>query len=488
MEIDHKLWLLRLNEVSQELMAARSLSDLLSTILTETRRLTDSDAGSIYRVNREGDNPELIFEEAQNDSVNIPNEVVTIPLDRSSLAGYAALEGEVLNIKDVYEIDSSCPYSFDREVDESLGYRTKSVLVLPLENREGTIRGVLQLINRKDDLSQPIDETEILSFPDELLDVVEPFSYQAAVALERAELDESIQSMIHSMIQGLVSALDKRDKITTGHSRRVAAYGYHLAQAVDRGQKEPWGEVHFHAEDLRRLYYAGLLHDIGKIAVPEDVLNKQNRLSDARMDALYYRLAYIEETGPLEEAQELFSMLESINESGYLEEEGEEFLQDLRDRTYHDPNGELKPILEEEEYRNLSVKRGNLTEEERDLIESHALASYEILRDIDWTKDLSDVPTLAASHHERLDGSGYPWGHTEEDLALISRILAVVDVYEALTARDRPYRSAMDHEQAQDILLEESRSGSLDSELVELFIEENIHDRDVEELPDLELV
>jgi HD-GYP domain-containing protein (c-di-GMP phosphodiesterase class II) len=393
----------------------------------------------------------------------------------------------VLNIDDVYQIGADRPYTFDREVDESLGYRTKSMLVLPLENREGTIRGVLQLINRKADPERSIEETEILSYPDELLEVVEPFSYQAAVALERAELDESIQSMIHSMIQALVNALDKRDKITTGHSRRVAAYGYHLARAVDRSDKTPWTDESFDSADMRRLYYAGLLHDIGKIAVPEDVLNKQNRLKDEEMETLYYRLAYFEEAGQLEEFEELYSRLCSINESGYLEEREAEFLDDLHDTAYHGPDGELQPVLEDREYRNLSVKRGNLTDDERNMIESHAKASFEILRDIDWTTELGDVPTLAASHHERLDGSGYPWGRTKDELSLIARILAVVDVYEALTARDRPYRSAMDHEQARDILLEEADAGNLDARLIELFLDEHCYECDVDTLPELEL-
>jgi HD-GYP domain-containing protein (c-di-GMP phosphodiesterase class II) len=487
MQIDYKQWMLKLSDVSSALMQARTLSELLSTILFKTRELTHSDAGSVYRIKRDTEVPKLIFEQAQNDSVDIPKEQFTLPMDRSSLAGWVAVEGEVLNISDVYDLPEDRPYTFDGDMDDSLGYRTQSILVIPLKNREGTVRGVLQLINRKSDPERPIDETTIEEYPESLIEVVQSFSNQAAVAIERAELDESIQSMIHSMIQALVNALDKRDKITTGHSRRVAGYGYHLARAINASNDPEWNENQLGEDDLRRLYYAGLLHDIGKIAVPETVLNKQDRLSEDTMKAVYYRLAYLQETGQIEGASSVFEQIQEINQSGYLESDQESFLEDLRGDDFIGPDGEPIAILSDYEFEHLSVKRGNLTEEERNLIESHARATYDILEQISWTDELDNVPGIAAAHHERLDGSGYPAGKTKEELPLLARILAIVDVYEALTARDRPYRSAMDHPRARDVLLEESENGNLDSSLVELFLEEDVYDKSVEELPDFEL-
>lgn len=486
-DLDVERWLHHLSDVTVAMMQERSLSGLLSTILSEIRSLTRSDAGSIYRVLQDQDPPAIVFEEAQNDSVDIPDQQFTLPLDRSSLAGYSALEGEILNIPDVYELSGDLPYSFESDFDDSFGYRTKSMLIVPLKNRQGIVRGVLQLINRKEDPDRPLEETTVVSYPDSIKDVVIPFSSQAAIAIERAELDQSIQSMVDSMIQTLVNALDKRDEITTGHSRRIAGYSYYLAKTIDELNRNPWDGVRFQEDEIRVLFYAGLLHDIGKIAVPEDVLNKKNRLSDDRMEAIRYRLAYMESTDQLEDYESLYGRLESINESGFLEEDEKSFLYDLRHRGFKSPGGTREPVLNEYEYKHLSIKKGNLTDEERDTIQSHAKATYEILTEVSWTDELGTVPELAASHHEKLDGTGYPWGKTEEDLSLMAKILAVVDVYEALTARDRPYRSAMKPEKARDILEEEADAGHLDSDVVEVFFGEDVHREDVEDLPEFEL-
>ncbi|MFB6347513.1 MAG: GAF and HD-GYP domain-containing protein [bacterium] len=485
--IDFERWLHHLSDVTLAMMNQRTLSELLSTILSEIRTLTRSDAGSIYRVLQDEDPPCIVFEESQNESIELPDQSFKLPLDRSSLAGYSAVEGEILNIPDVYELDESLPYSFDSGFDESVGYRTKSMLIVPLKNRDGIVRGVLQLINRKKDPDSFVSETPIEAYPESIKEVVMPFSTQAAIAIERAELDESIQSMVDSMIHTLVNALDKRDEITTGHSRRIAGYSYYLANAISDLEAEPWTDVTFDDEQIRILLYSGLLHDIGKIAVPESVLNKKNRLSDDRMEAIRYRLAYMESTDQLSDQESVFDRLQSINESGYLEEEEQSFLYDLRHRSFKTPAGTREPIINEYEHKHLSIKQGNLTSDERDSIEYHAKATFDILQEVDWTSELEDVPELAASHHEKLDGSGYPWGKTEDDLSLIARILAVVDVYEALTARDRPYRSAMEPEEAREILYEEAEMGHLDQSVVDAFFEEEIHLSDVEDLPDFKL-
>lgn len=488
MSINYQEWMNRLGEVSSSLMEARTLSDLLSTILSESRHLTRSDAGSIYRVEPGEDTSRLIFEEAQNDSVELSGAFSSIPIDRSSLAGYAAAEGEILNIPDVYKLPPETPYSFDPKIDEGVGYRTQSMLVIPLKNREGTVRGVLQLINRKADEDVPIEETSIEKYPENVFEGVRLFADQAAIAIERAELDESIQSMIQSIIQTLVNTLDQRDKITTGHSIRTASYGYHLARAINESDDDSWSGVFFENKDLRRLYYAGLLHDIGKITVPESILNKENRLPEGRIQSIFYRLVYLEESGQYENRKTTFDRLKSINETGYLEDDDLDFLDRLRESSFEGPDGGTINGLTETEYHHLSIKKGNLTSSEFQMMEDHAQASYDILRKIAWTENLENIPTLASSHHERLDGSGYPWGKTGDELNLISKILAVVDVYDALTARDRPYRSAMDHEEARNVLEKEAQNECLEPGLIKLFFEKNIAEKPVDELPNLDLV
>ncbi len=478
--VDYETWARRFAEVGSALSEKRNLQDLLSTILTEIRRLTRSDAGSVYRlVDGEERDPVLRFERAQNDSVELPERDFTLPMDRTSLAGYVACEGEVLNLADVYELPDGVPYGFDRSVDETLNYRTTSMLVVPLQNREGEVRGVLQLMNRKRDFDAPIRETEVEAYPEPVTEMVEALSSQAAVAIERAELDESIEAMIHSMIRSLVNALDERDEITTGHSRRLAEYALALARGINRSDASPWSEVTLSDEQLHLLYHAALLHDIGKIAVPEDVLNKKNRLSDQTMETIRFRLAYLEASGQAEDTGSLYERLEAINESGYLEEDDAAFLEDLHARTYRNPDGRTCPWLTDPEYRNLSIERGNLTDEERTTIEDHARASYEILTEIEWTRELERVPRIASLHHEKLDGSGYPWGLEGDEIPLLARVLCVVDIYEALTASDRPYKAAKSDETARAILEEEAELGHVDPDLVDLFFEDELYDRPI---------
>jgi len=481
-DIDYETWARRFAEIGSELSEKQDLPELLDTILTETRRLTRSDAGSIYRLVEADDrDPVLRFERAQNDSVDLPGRKFELPLNRSSLAGYVACEGETLNLPDAHELPEEAPYTFDPSFDETFDYRTTSMLVVPLQNREGEVRGVLQLMNRKSAFDAPLAETGVEAYPQNVTDMVRALSSQAAVAIERAELDESIRTMVHSMIRSLVNALDERDEITTGHSRRLAEYALELAAGINRSEDPRWRDVDIPDAEMRLLYHAALLHDIGKIAVPEAVLNKRNRLTDDRLEALRFRCAYLEASGQAEDAREVYERLASINESGYLDDDEEAFLEDLARRTYRGPDGEDRPWLTGEEYRNLSIKKGNLTDEERATIEDHARASFEILREIEWTSRLERVPRIASLHHEKLDGSGYPWGVDGEEIPLLARILCVVDIYEALTASDRPYKAAKSDETARAILEEEAESDHVDADLVELFFEAEIYDRAIDD-------
>lgn len=483
--MDYEHWARRFSEIGAALTEARSLETLLETILHELRDLTSSDAGSIYRVIEAGSEEKLQFENAQNDSIDLPTQRFTLEIDRTSLAGYCATEGKSLNINDVYEIDGQLPYSFSPDFDETFGYRTCSMLVVPLNNRHGEVKGVLQLINRKQDFDETIFDTEILSYDDELEQAVVSLSSQAAVAMERAELEESVEKMLESMVQTLVTALDRRDEITTGHSQRLTRYATELVKELDRTETEPFAAVSIENWEENLLYYSGLLHDIGKIAVPEDVLNKKNRLTDDRMEAIHNRFAYIEASGQGEEVIFLMETLREINESGYLPEKKQAFLDDLYNREFEELSGATSRWLTEEEYHHLSIEKGNLTLNEREQIQYHAEATHEILEGIEWTDELEQVPKLASMHHEKLDGSGYPRGLSDDEIPLLARVLCVVDIYEALTARDRPYKPAMSPEKARSILEEEAEAGHLDSDLVDLFFEANIHRILEESSPDL---
>mgnify|MGYP006426473105 CR=1 FL=1 len=473
--MDYRQWARRFSQIGAALTEARSLDELLETILRELRDLTSSDAGSIYRVIVVDGEEKLQFENAQNDTIELPDQRFTLEIDRTSLAGYSAYEAESLNIEDVYEIDSELPYSFSSGFDDETGYQTRSMLVVPLNNRHGEVKGILQLINRKQDFSKSIFDTEILPFDEELQQAVVSLASQAAVAMERAELEDSVERMLESMVQTLVTALDRRDEITTGHSQRLTQYAMKLIKKVDAIEEGAYSAVSVEEWEQNLLYYSGLLHDIGKIAVPEDVLNKENRLTDDRIEAIQNRFAYIEASGQGKNTSEIMETIREINESGYLEPKKKEFLKNLREQQYEDLHGHHKPWLNEEEYHHLSIEKGNLTVPERKKIQHHAHATYEILKGIEWTEDLKRVPRLASMHHEKLDGSGYPRGLESEEIPLLARVLCVVDIYEALTARDRPYKPAMDPETAREILEEEAENGHLDPELVDLFFGEEIH-------------
>jgi len=473
--MDYRQWARRFSQIGAALTEARSLDELLETILHELRDLTSSDAGSIYRVVEVDGVERLQFENAQNDSIDLPDQRFTLEIDRSSLAGYSACEAESLNIEDVYEIDGELPYSFSPAFDEETGYQTKSMLVVPLNNRHGEVKGVLQLINRKRDFSKSIFDTVILPFDDELEEAVVSLASQAAVAMERAELEDAVERMLESMVQTLVTALDRRDEITTGHSQRLTQYAMKLIKTVDEIEEGPYSAVSVDDWEENLLYYSGLLHDIGKIAVPEDVLNKKNRLTDDRIEAIQNRFAYIEASAQGENTTEIMETIREINESGYLSPEQEEFLEEIRQRGYQDLQGHDNQWLTDEEYHHLSIEKGNLTLQERQQIQYHARATHEILEGIEWTEDLERVPGLASMHHEKLDGSGYPRGLEADEIPLLARVLCVVDIYEALTARDRPYKPAMDPEKAREILEEEAQNGHLDPGLVDLFFDEEIH-------------
>ncbi|MFP4687963.1 MAG: GAF and HD-GYP domain-containing protein, partial [bacterium] len=460
--MDYKKWACQFAEIGAEFGEKRTLSDILCIILTELRKLTGSDAGSIYRVVECGDDKCLKFELAQNDSIELPpHKDYVLEMNRHSLAGYVAVSGKILNIENVYELSEELPCQFDDSFDKQYNYRTKSVFVVPLRNRRGEIKGVLQLINRKKDYNKKCSETVILPYPDDMAELVPALASQAAVAMERAQLEESVQNMLDSIIQTLVEATDRRDRVTSGHSQRLAEYATKIADKINEIQSGPWREVKISDREKEALYYAGLLHDIGKLSVPESILNKENRLSDEAMEAIRYRFAYLSETGQIEDAGELIKIIEAINLAPYVEEKRLKLLKELHEKKIKKPDGTTANLLSAAEYEHLSVQKGNLTGREREIIEGHALASREILEGIEWTDELEIVPGLAGAHHEKINGTGYPLGLSGEEISLGARILAVVDIFEALTAQDRPYKPAKTVEEAQNILNAEVEAGAL---------------------------
>lgn len=501
-----------LEEVSIALTSERDHRKLLSLILEKARKLSQADAGSLYLIQKEKDgSKKLRFVLTQNDSVDFKFEEREIPLTEKSIASYVALKGEILKIEDVYELPSDSPYTHNKKFDEESGYRAKSMLVLPMINSQGEIIGVIQLINRKKVFSQKITKENIESlvteFDARVVNLMRAFSSMAAVAIENNELLKNIERLFEGMVEASVKAVEQRDPATSGHSERVCILTLSLAEAINKTKEGRFKDVYFSEKDLKQLRYAAMLHDFGKIGVRENVLTKSKKLYDHQLEVILARLEVakfsrenellkelvkilqesknrnmIEEIRKKIEHEKIFldeieNLIKKVNEPTILPEGDFQFFNQIKDLTFKDTKGNEKRLLEEKEIKVLSLPKGTLTEEERREIESHVIHTFEFLQKIPWTEDLKDVPTIALFHHEKLNGKGYPKGLKNEAIPLPSRLMAVADIFDALSAADRPYKKALSIERTLDILIDEAKKGELDYDVVKLFIETKVYEK-----------
>lgn len=506
-----------LTDIGIQLTTEKDYNKLLDLILNQARRITQSDAGSLYVV--ETDDREvkrLRFKLSQNDSrPDIPFVEFTMPIDQASLAGYAASEGEPLVIDDVYMLPPDVEYAFNRSFDQRYGYRTKSMLVIPMVNHHGEVIGVLQLINRKRDyaarLATPEEaDRQVISYSPHTVKIVRALAGQAAVSIENSQLYEAIERLFEGFVKAAVTAIEQRDPTTSGHSERVATRTVALATLVDRVDDGPYRLVNFTPEQIREIRYAGLLHDFGKVGVREQVLVKAKKLYNENLILIRQRHAFIRRSAQwrfekeradyllahgnkgyeaflldLESRHEaetalterfLRVVLES-NEPSLLAEGNFEQLSEFSNRTFDDIDGNPVPFLTEPEVRMLSIRKGSLDEEERLEIESHVTHTFDFLRRIPWTKGLSQIPDIAHAHHEKLNGRGYPRRIEGDAIPLQTRMMTIADIYDALTAQDRPYKRAVPAERALDIMQDEVKGGMLDSQLFRLFVDQRVWQR-----------
>jgi HD-GYP domain-containing protein (c-di-GMP phosphodiesterase class II) len=473
--------LTELTQIGVALSTERSLLTLLEKILTQARRISDSDAGSIYLVERaeDGRPTHLKFKLSQNISLpNLPLAEFIVPIDHGSLAGYAAATGEPLVIDDVYLLPGDVSYRQNRSFDEKFGYRTKSMLVLPMKTHRDEVVGVLQLLNRKRGadvrLETPdVTDREVVPYDQRSVELVAALASQGAVAIENSLLYEDIERLFEGFVTAAVTAIESRDPTTYGHSSRVAQMSVSLAEVVDRT-----GRVRFSREQLRELRYAGLLHDFGKVGVREQVLVKQKKLYPLNVDLIRLRFAVLAQTADdaaRAELDRLFQLVLSANEPSLDGKRLNDALAAVAALTYEDLDGECRPILTTDEQRWLSIERGTLDEQERREIESHVTHTFRFLQRIPWTRELKRVPEIAFAHHEKLNGHGYPRAIAGDAIPVQARIMTIADIYDALTAADRPYKRAVSPEQALDILQREARAGEIDSDLLHTFISARVY-------------
>ncbi|MEX2154894.1 MAG: HD domain-containing phosphohydrolase [Gemmatimonadaceae bacterium] len=508
--------LTELTRVGVALSQERDLTKLLDMILAQARRITNSDAGSLYLAERTEDNgppKKLRFKVSQNSSIpNLPFSESTVKVDHASLSGYVAATGQPLVIADVYLLPEDVTYKQNRSFDEKFGYRTKSMLVLPMRTHKDEVIGVLQLINRKRNSdatlsSESVVEREVTPYDQRSVELVNALASQAAVAIENSLLYEDIEKLFEGFVTAAVTAIESRDPTTSGHSGRVATLTIGLAEAVDRGGSGPYKDLKFNRTQLRELRYAGLLHDFGKVGVREQVLVKQKKLYPWDLDVIRHRFAYLIQAADLQferergnylathgeksyqeaterlnairrtRREELQKFLDSIvraNEPTVLPEGSFEELRDINERTYVDFDGVERPLLRDEELRFLMIRKGNLDDQERREIESHVTHTYRFLEQIPWTRELKGIPGIAYGHHEKLNGRGYPRRVTGDDIPVQTRMMTISDIFDALTATDRPYKRAVPYERALDILTMEAKDGMLDKALLTTFVEARV--------------
>jgi HD-GYP domain-containing protein (c-di-GMP phosphodiesterase class II) len=470
-------------EIGKAMASERNLDRLLRLILDDVTKVMEAERSSLFLVDRERD--ELWSKIAQDLEVR----EIRVKIG-TGIAGHVAQTGEVVNIQDAY-----ADPRFSQETDRRTGYRTRTILCTPMRNKHNEVIGVLQVLNKRDGCFGGEDEDLLLAL-----------SSQAAVAIENAILYEDIERLFEGFIRASVYAIESRDPTTSGHSERVATLAVGLAQAVNHTTTGPYADVTFSEEDLREIRYAGLLHDFGKVGVREPVLVKANKLYEERLELLVSRFKFIRKAieneclqrkldvvlgngqgarqelealdaelqARLAELDEHLRFIQEANRPCTLTSDAAERLRHIAGRRYADTDGTVHPYLLAAEAEDLAIARGTLNRQERREIESHVTHTYRFLGQIPWTRDLRRVPAIAYSHHEKLDGRGYPNGLRGEAIPIQARMMAICDVYDALTASDRPYKSAMSPERAIAIVEQEADAGQLDRELVRIFVRDAV--------------
>ena len=503
-----------LSHIGQQLMVEKDLNTLLNLILLKSREITTADAGSLYLVEEnEKKKKHLRFMITQNDSVSFEFQEFIMPISRKSIAGFVASTVKMLNIDDVYNLPKDSEYSINKSFDEKIGYRTKSMLVVPLQNHVDEVIGVIQLINRKREwekrLTKPEDfENEVCTFTEECTETVTALAGQAAVSIENNLLYQSIERLFEGFVSASITAIESRDPTTYGHSSRVATLTVKLAETVDGIKSGPFKNVCFSRDQIKEIRYASLLHDFGKVGVREHILLKAKKLYPYQLTEIMYRIGYLKKTEEIKNLQKRIKFLldygsknyqlvfnemeyelknkldaltrnmefiKEINEPTMMETDKFRHLEEISNQTFIDYNNDEKPFILPEEVTALSIKKGSLGDHEKLEIESHVTHTFNFLRQVPWTKDIKDIPKIALSHHEKLNGAGYPHKLTEDEIPIQSKMISISDIFDALTASDRPYKKAVSFDRALEILQYEVNDNHIDDKLVRLFIDAKIY-------------
>ena len=497
-----------LNRIGIALSAEKDISRLQSFILTTVRQLTHADGASLWLKMEEDGQPKLFLASSQNHSIDKDTySAFTVPVDDKSVVGYTVSTGHSQIYDDAYNPPAGKPRG-GKTFDAQFGYRTKSMLTVPMRNYKDEVVGAVQLINAKRHFETRLTvdnvATEVISFQPDDVEMIESVASQAAVALDNKNLLDSIQALFDGFVQASVTAIEQRDPSTAGHSGRVEHMTSTLARVINEIATGKFMDVNFTDDQLKELRYACLLHDFGKVGVREHILVKAKKLAPGQLEVIQARFEFLERSVQAKYATEKLETMragkngktldeiderlekeliqlrqwaESIvvaNEPSVMPEDKASTLEFLAQQTYYDMAGQAHPVLEPQEFRFLSIRKGTLDAQERLEMESHVTHSFHFLTKIPWTPVMRGIPEIAYGHHEKLDGSGYPRGLTGEQIPLQARMMTISDIYDALTAQDRPYKRAVSTTTALDILNEEAGQGKLDRDLLDVFITKHV--------------
>ena len=515
---DSQLTLIRrLTQIGVALSAEKNIDRLLEMIVEEAQDFTCADGGTLYIIS--DDESALHFAIVQNTTLKThmggtggkitwPSVMLKNPdgsPNFTNVSAYAAISGQVVNIPDVYDAEG---FNFQgtRKFDADTGYRSKSMLVVPMRNHENDTIGVLQLLNAQEPLTG-----KVINFSNECQQMTESLASQAAVALSNTRLIHDLENLLESFISSIASAIDEKSPYTGGHVQRVAKLSLTIAEKINNMTEGPYADVCFDEHPMKELRTAAWLHDIGKITTPEYVVDKATKLETIydRIETLKTRFEVIKrdhelkvledrlarhyahsdesgsETSGMEtdgkndefsrKLEEDINFLVNANTGGeFMADEMIEKVKEIASRKWM-YDGDECPMLTENEVYNLTIRRGTLTTEERDIINNHAKVTHKMLSQLPFPKKLKNVPLYAAAHHENINGTGYPFGLKGDEISLQSRILALADIFEALTAKDRPYKKGKTLSEALDIMSFMVKDGHIDKDLFELFIREKIY-------------
>ena len=505
----------QLNEIGASLSKERDIDRLLENILVAAKTITHADGGTLYRVTE--DKQRLRFEILRTDSlgiamggttgttINFPDLPLHDAADRPNnamVAAFAAINDRTVNIADAYT-EAGFDFSGTRKFDERTGYRSKSFLTVPMKNHENEIIGVLQLINAL----RP-GTGEVVQFAPADQRLVESLASQAAIALTNRQLISQLEILFESFISLINLAIDEKSPYTGGHCQRVPALTMMIAEAVNATAAGPLADFHMTDKDRYELKIAGLLHDCGKVTTPVHVVDKATKLQtlfdriklidtrfevlkrDAEIEALKRKLALREMQDAKAEAgidatcadrlgriDDDRQFLRRANVGGEaMKPEDQQRVVDIgTGHRWRDVDGNDSAFLAPDEIENLSIRAGTLTAVEREVINHHIVATIKMLEQLPWPGHLKNVPEYAGGHHERMDGKGYPRGLTREQMSVQARIMGIADIFEALTARDRPYKPGMKLSQAMSILANFARTGHIDPDLFEVFVRQGVY-------------